>query len=112
MEQGELPESLVVIGGGYVGLEQAQLFAHLGVSVTLVGRLAPQAEPELAELLRQIFASDGITVLEEHATEVRSDSGGVLVTTASGQEVRCQRLLVGPPDAGHGPRLWTSKRAM
>ncbi|SFE43262.1 mercury(II) reductase [Blastococcus tunisiensis] len=94
MEQAELPESLVVIGGGYVGLEQAQLFAHLGASVTLVGRLAPQAEPELAEILRQVFADDGITVLEEHATEVRSDSGGVLVTTASAQEVRGQRLLV------------------
>ncbi len=94
MEQAELPQSLVVIGGGYVGLEQAQLFAHLGVSVTLVGRLAPQAEPELAEILRQVFADDGITVLEEHATEVRSDSGAVIVTTASGHEVRGQRLLV------------------
>lgn len=30
MELAELPESLVVIGGGYVGMEQAQLFAHLG----------------------------------------------------------------------------------
>lgn len=94
MEQGELPESLVVIGGGYVGLEQAQLFAHLGVSVTLIGRLAPQAEPELAEVLRQVFTHDGITVLEEHATAVRSDSVGVQVTTASGQEVPGQRLLV------------------
>jgi len=33
MEQTELPESLVVIGGGYVGMEQAQLFAHLGARV-------------------------------------------------------------------------------
>ena len=48
MELTELPESLVVIGGGYVGMEQAQLFAHLGTRVTVVGRLAPHAEPELA----------------------------------------------------------------
>jgi mercuric reductase len=47
MEQAELPESLVVIGGGYVGMEQAQLFAHLGARVTMVGRLAPAGEPEL-----------------------------------------------------------------
>ncbi|MBJ7450845.1 MAG: mercury(II) reductase [Blastococcus sp.] len=94
MEQTELPESLVVIGGGYVGMEQAQLFAHLGARVTIVGRLAPHAEPELTEILRGVFADDGITVLEEHATEVRSDSGGVLVRTASGHEVRGQRLLV------------------
>lgn len=101
MEQTELPESLVVVGGGYVGMEQAQLFAHLGASVTVVGRLAPHAEPELAEILRQVFAQDGITVLEERATEVRSDSGGIVVTTASGREARGQRLLVA---TGRRPR--------
>lgn len=101
MEQTELPESLVVIGGGYVGMEQAQLFAHLGARVTIVGRLAPHAEPELTEILRGVFADDGITVLEEHATEVRSGSGGVLVTTASGHEVRGERLLVA---TGRRPR--------
>ncbi len=41
MELTELPASLVVIGGGFVGLEQAQLFARLGVEVTVIGRLAP-----------------------------------------------------------------------
>ena len=41
MEQQDLPTSMVVLGGGYVGLEQAQLWAHLGVDVTLVGRVAP-----------------------------------------------------------------------
>ena len=94
MEQRELPESLVVIGGGCVGLELAQLFAHLGARVTVVGRLAPQAEPELGDVLRQVFDDDGITVLEEHATAVHSESGAVVVTTASGQSVRGQRLLV------------------
>ncbi|GAB3325718.1 mercury(II) reductase [Geodermatophilus aquaeductus] len=101
MEQTVLPESLVVIGGGYVGMEQAQLFARLGAGVTIVGRLAPHAEPELTEILREVFADDGITVLEEHATEVRSDSAGVLVTTASGHEGRGQRLLVA---TGRRPR--------
>ncbi len=94
MELSELPESLVVIGGGYVGMEQAQLFAHLGTKVTLVGRLAPQAEPELAQGLSAVFAEDGIAVMAEHATAVRVDGGGVVVTTASGRQVRGQRLLV------------------
>ncbi|HWB36603.1 MAG TPA: FAD-dependent oxidoreductase, partial [Rugosimonospora sp.] len=48
MEQRDLPASMVVVGGGYVGLEQAQLWAHLGVEVTLVGRFAPHTEPEVA----------------------------------------------------------------
>jgi len=41
MEQEDRPASLVIIGGGYVGMEQAQLFAGLGVTVTIVGNLAP-----------------------------------------------------------------------
>ncbi|PZF88377.1 mercury(II) reductase [Micromonospora deserti] len=94
MEQSELPESLVVIGGGYVGMEQAQLFAHLGTRVTLVGRLAPRAEPELAAALRAVFADDGITVLAEHATAVRRTAGGVQVVTESDRRVGGQRLLV------------------
>ncbi len=98
MELLELPESLVVIGGGYVGMEQAQLFAHLGARVSLVGRLAPRAEPELAQGLRKIFADDGISVVEEHATAVDTDVGpsgqDVVVSTASGAQVRGARLLV------------------
>ncbi|NMR21220.1 mercury(II) reductase [Cellulomonas fimi] len=94
MELEELPESLVVIGGGDVGMEQAQLFAHLGARVSLVGRLAPQAELELANSLRRVFADDGITVVEEHATTVSTEAGEeVVVTTASGHDVRGARLL-------------------
>lgn len=101
MELSELPESLVVVGGGYVGMEQAQLFAHLGSRVSLVGRLAPGAEPELAEGLRAVFADDGITVVEEHAAAVQPHDRGVLVTTTSGRQVSGARLLVA---TGRSPR--------
>lgn len=98
MEMTELPESLVVVGAGYVGLEQAQLFAHLGARVSVVGRLAPDAEPELADRLREVFAEDGITVVEEHASAVTTAAGPsgqeVVVNTASGAQVRGARLLV------------------
>jgi mercuric reductase len=94
MELTAVPESLVVIGGGYVGMEQAQLFAHLGARVTVVGRLAPRAEPELADALRAVFSEEGITVVEEHAAAVSESDGEATVTTASGARVSGQRLLV------------------
>ncbi|MDN5718160.1 MAG: mercury(II) reductase [Janibacter sp.] len=98
MELPELPESLVIIGGGSVGMEQAQLFAHLGAQVTVVGRLAPRTEPELAQGLRDVFADAGITVVEEHATSVATDASPrgqeVVVSTASGAQVHAAQLLV------------------
>jgi mercuric reductase len=94
MELTELPESLIVIGGGYVGMEQAQLFAGLGTAVTLIGRLAPCAEPELGEVMRAAFAQAGIAVVEQRAVQVTADAGGVRVTTNTGQIVAAQRLLL------------------
>jgi mercuric reductase len=94
MEQQDLPASLVVLGGGYVGLEQAQLFAHLGVRVTLVGRVAPRAEPEMADVLRRVFADDGITVIEQRAVAVTRTDAGVSVRTGGGTEVTGEQLLV------------------
>jgi mercuric reductase len=101
MEQTELPDSLVVIGGGYVGMEQAQLFAHLGARVTVVGRLAPRAEPEVVDALRAVFADDGITVVEERAVSIESEGGQVGVLTGGGRRVAGQRLLVA---TGRTPR--------
>ena len=90
-----LPESLLVVGGGYVGMEQAQLFAGLGARVTILGRLAPQTEPELATVLREAFARSGITVIEERAASVAPSVGsGVSVTTDAGTTVTASRLLV------------------
>jgi mercuric reductase len=101
MEQQQLPESLVVVGGGYVGMEQAQLFAHLGSRVTLVGRLAPHSEPEIAQVLREVFAEDGITVVEEHAESVEKSGNDIVVLTTSGQRVSGRKLLVA---TGRSPR--------
>ncbi|MEJ7831903.1 MAG: FAD-dependent oxidoreductase, partial [Nocardioides sp.] len=110
MEQDDLPESLVIIGGGYVGMEQAQLFAGLGVTVTIVGNLAPGAEPEMREVMRAAFARDGIRVIEHRAvaaepatdsTASTSPAQDVTVVTASGMRVTADRLLVA---SGRTPR--------
>lgn len=61
-----LPESLVVLGGGYVGLEYAQVFARLGSSVTVIVRssIARHEEPPIAAALRAYLGDEGITILE------------------------------------------------
>lgn len=102
MELDEVPESLIVFGGGYVALEQAQLFARLGSKVTLLvrSRLASQEEPEASSALMGVFADEGIRVVRRAAvTSVRSDPAGtevlITATVAGGEEeFRAAKLLV------------------
>ena len=64
LEVQALPRSMLVIGGGYIGCELAQLFARAGVRVTLVcrSRLLPEGEPEIGEALAGYFGEEGIDV--------------------------------------------------
>lgn len=65
-ELDEVPGHLVVIGGGYVGVEFAQLFRRLGAQVTVIqhgAQLLPREDREIAHLLRQILEEDGLAVL-------------------------------------------------
>jgi mercuric reductase len=70
LELDELPASMVVLGGGYVGLEFAQAFSRLGSAVTVVVRsqLARHEEPPIREALGTYLREEGITILE--STEV------------------------------------------
>ena len=81
MEQTSVPKRLVTIGGGFVGLEQSQLFARLGAQVTIIGRIAPRAEPEVASRLRHILIDEGITVINGRATHVEVRDGTKVVHT-------------------------------
>jgi mercuric reductase len=64
LELQDLPRSVLVIGGGYIGCELAQLFARAGVRVTLVcrSRLLPESEPEISEALAGYLRDDGVEV--------------------------------------------------
>ncbi|MGD9796353.1 MAG: FAD-dependent oxidoreductase, partial [Acidimicrobiia bacterium] len=80
MDLPDLPRRLVVIGGGFVGMEQAQLFARLGSDVHLVGHVAPRAEPELAEWMRRILADVGFDIHDARAVSVERTAAGVTVS--------------------------------
>ncbi len=61
-----LPEHLVVLGGGYVGVELAQAMRRFGSHVTLIGRgsqLLPREDPDIAQCLLEVFRDEGIDVL-------------------------------------------------
>lgn len=64
LELKALPRSLLVIGGGYVGAELAQMFARAGVAVTLVFRskLLPEAEPEIGAALHDYLVDERLRV--------------------------------------------------
>ncbi|MCH8340698.1 MAG: NAD(P)/FAD-dependent oxidoreductase [Chloroflexi bacterium] len=59
----ELPNSMIVIGGGYEGVEFAQMYARYGTAVTMLGRaprVMPKEEPELSEKLGDILREEGV----------------------------------------------------
>ena len=96
-----VPASMIVVGGNYVGLEQGQLFAHLGTKVTIleaVDRIAPHEEPEISQALAEVFADEGIGVQAGAQVQaVRRDGDHVIVTaeTAHGrQELTAEELLI------------------
>ncbi len=93
MELTGLPESMLVIGGNAVGLELAQLFARLGVSVTIaeaLDRLAPFDEPEVSAAIEDVFDGEGIIIRTAATiTSVRGGAAGCSVTiTTAGEAER------------------------
>ena len=101
-----VPSSLVVIGGGPIGCELAQVFARFGARVTVVQhgeRLLPADEPEASALLGRIFAEEGVRVLTgRETTSVAHADGTFTLTLDDGQQLVAEQLLVA---AGRTPNL-------
>ncbi len=98
VEAKTLPESLLVLGAGAVGLELAQVYARFGVGVTVVeaeDRLLPADEPEVSPLVEDALAADGIAVRTgTRAAAVRHDGRRFTVTVGDGDELGAEQLLV------------------
>jgi pyruvate/2-oxoglutarate dehydrogenase complex dihydrolipoamide dehydrogenase (E3) component len=93
IETKELPESLIVLGGGAIGCELAQVFARFGSRVTVVEaapRLISLEEPESGALLKKVFEAEGIDVrVGAKAEHIRYDDGFVV-----NDDLRAEKLLV------------------
>lgn len=93
-----VPDSLIVLGGGAIGVELAQVFARFGAKVTVVealDRLVPLEEPEAGDLLARVFGEQGIGVRTGVAAgQIEHGAGSFRVTLASGEELSATRLLV------------------
>lgn len=98
IEAEEVPSSLVVLVGGAIGCELAQVFARFGSRVTIVEgerHLLSMEEVEACELLQEVFAREGITVATgAKATSVSKREADIVVQLMEGEDVSGERLLV------------------
>ena|SRR5882672_5742867 len=88
MELTSAPKHLVVLGGGYIGLEFCQMFRRFGSRVTIVNRdprLVLREDPDVSEEVEKILTEDGIKVLNSaQVTRVQKSGAGVRVALQSG----------------------------
>src|SRR6059058_2567112 len=93
-----LPASLVILGGGAIGLELAQVFARFGVKVRIIegmNRVLAMEEPEASAVLATVLERDSIELyLNVHAKSVEPRGDAVTVNLDDGRQVTGDRLLV------------------
>lgn len=95
-----LPRSLLVIGGGVIGVELGQMFARLGVTVTICcrNRLLPEMDPEIGAALQRYLEAEGVRVFTGVGYQrISTTVGGVELTCdtlATGQAIVAERVLL------------------
>jgi len=83
-EQGQLPEKLIIIGGGYIGLEFASMYANFGSEVTVVDgnkEFLPNEDRDIAAEVKKVLEAKNIKIIENSKVEsVKNQDEGVVVT--------------------------------
>jgi dihydrolipoamide dehydrogenase len=94
----EVPEHLVVIGAGYIGLELGSVWRRLGSKVTVLeylDRILPGIDVETAKLAQRFFKKQGLTFhLGARVTGARTESNGCVVEAEGLEPIACDRVLV------------------
>ena len=98
MQLDQLPAHLLILGGGYIGLEFAQMFRRFGSQVTVIQdspRILPHEDPDITEAITQILRDDGITILlDTKATAIAATPTGLTLTCDNLQTLAATHLLV------------------
>jgi pyruvate/2-oxoglutarate dehydrogenase complex dihydrolipoamide dehydrogenase (E3) component len=93
----QVPESMIVLGGGAIGAELTQVFARFGTAVTVVEalpRLVSFEEPEASTLIERIFTAEGIKVCTDAPAERVSHNGTQFSVHLGLSTLMAERLLV------------------
>ncbi|MCC5913958.1 MAG: mercuric reductase [Balneolaceae bacterium] len=94
----EQPKHLVILGGGYIGVEFSQIFRRFGSRVTLIqsgGQLMPREDEDIAKAIQSFLEEEGIEILlDADAKSVSGDEYRVTITLKGEQEITGDTLLV------------------
>ena len=93
-----LPESMIVLGGGPIGVEMAQAYSRLGTRVSIVElapRLLPGMDEELSTILADVLTSEGISIyLNSEVVEVTEQANAIQIRLKDGATLQAETLLV------------------
>lgn len=92
------PASLIIVGGGAIGLEMGDFFSRLGTSITIVegmDRLAPTEDPEVGDTLRKGFAKEGWKVITgKRVASLLTVDGQAVLTFEDGETLTAEKALM------------------
>jgi pyruvate/2-oxoglutarate dehydrogenase complex dihydrolipoamide dehydrogenase (E3) component len=92
----ELPQHMIVVGGGYIGLEFGQMFRRFGTEITLVagGGIAANEDEDVSAILADTFTDEGVRIVRARTESCRKHPEGVEVTLSDGSTVTGSHLLM------------------
>lgn len=105
----ELPKHLLIIGGGYIGVEFSQIFRRFGSEVTIIQRsdqLMPREDADVANSIREFLEEEGIEVLyNSEADSVTEVNGKIVLNLKLGKSISGSHLLIAAGRKPNSERL-------
>jgi len=112
MELKKLPQSMIIIGGRFIALEQAQIFSRFGTKVTILQRserLVPNREPEISEGIAEAFRDEGVIVhTKAQPISIKEVDGEKIITViidGKKEEIKGEQVLMAVGRVGNTDTL-------